>query len=172
MAEKKRNTPVPGEPAAKTLGQVLADTRTNKGLSTEEVVTETRIPPHYLKMLESNSFSMISDQLYLLPFLRRYATFLGLDPEETASRFVHDVQRAEASATRMQEPIEMTASKGIRWSEILVALIIFAAIIVAGAFAWRAYGGRLMRLVSPPVRSEESPSTVVPNPTNDPATPR
>ncbi|HEY6420203.1 MAG TPA: helix-turn-helix domain-containing protein [Candidatus Binataceae bacterium] len=166
MAEKKRNPPAPREPAEKTLGQVLADTRMNKGFSPEEVVTQTRIPPHYVKMLESNSYSMISDQLYLLPFLRRYAAFLELDPEEIASRFVHDVQRSESSATRMQEPIEMTGKKGIRWSEMLVAALIFAAILLAGDLAWRAYGGKVMRMVTPP--SDIPASSVVPNPPANP----
>jgi cytoskeletal protein RodZ len=58
-------------------------------------------------MLESSDYSQISDQLYLVPFLRRYATFLELDPEEMAIRFVREVQRADSSppGVRMSEPL-------------------------------------------------------------------
>ena len=46
-------------------------------------------------MIERSDYGLISDQLYLMPFLRRYAAFLDLDGEEVAMRFVREVQRAE-----------------------------------------------------------------------------
>jgi cytoskeletal protein RodZ len=95
-------TEKPNDPS---LGSFLATTRERRGITRDGVVTETRIPAHYIGMIESDNYSAISDQLYLLPFIRRYANFLGLDSDEIAIRFVRDMQRAESSVVRMSEPI-------------------------------------------------------------------
>ena len=90
-----------------TLGKLLTEARKNGGFTSEQVAAETHIPPHYIKAIENDDYAMISDQLYLLPFLRRYAAFIGLDPEDVASRFVREVQKAESSAAKPSEPIPM-----------------------------------------------------------------
>ena len=116
-----------------SLGKFLKGARERRAVSREKVVQETRIPDHYLRMLENNDYSLISDQLYLLPFLRRYAIFLQLDPEETAMRFVREVQRAEnnPSLVRMDEPLEMDRHKGRSW--VGVAIVVTALIVVIAA---------------------------------------
>lgn len=147
----------------KSLGQVIIEARKRRGLSPEEVVRETRIPAHYVKMIESDTGTLISDQLYLLPFLRRYATFLGLDAEEIASRFVHDVQRAETSVTRMQEPIRMVdRGRGSRWTRVFFIVIIGASVLLALELLWNNYDD-VKRLVSPSSQPEKNqPSAVAP----------
>ena len=90
-----------------SLGQFLTAARKSGGYTPEQVAAETHIPPHYIKAIETDDYGLISDQLYLLPFVRRYAAFIGLDPEDVASRFVHDVQRAENTAAKTSEPIPM-----------------------------------------------------------------
>lgn len=82
------------EPQA-SFGMFLLGARERRGVKREEAAHATRIPVHYLRMLESNDYAMIADQLYLLPFLRRYADYLELDSEEVAIRFVREVQRSE-----------------------------------------------------------------------------
>jgi cytoskeleton protein RodZ len=133
----------------KTLGQLIGEARKRRGLSPEEVVRETRIPAHYVKMIESDTGALISDQLYLLPFLRRYAAFLGLDAEEIASRFVHDVQRAETNVTRMSEPIRMVEKKeGSRWIRVFFIVILGASAVLAAYLLWNNYDD-LKRMVLP-----------------------
>jgi len=88
---------VPGEEIDESLGAFLIGAREGRGLTAEDVVRETRLPHHYLRMMETNDYSEISDQLYLVPFLRRYATFLELDQEDVAMRFIREVQRADSS---------------------------------------------------------------------------
>ena len=114
MSEKTAEAPAtastpskPVENADATLGSILSVARERSGSTRPAAAQKTRIPEHYLKMLESSDYSKISDQLYLVPFLRRYATFLELDPEEMAIRFVRDVQRADSTppGVRMAEPL-------------------------------------------------------------------
>ncbi|MGA2410596.1 MAG: helix-turn-helix domain-containing protein [Candidatus Binataceae bacterium] len=78
-----------------TLGMYLIASRERLGVKREDAARDTRIPANYVRMMESNDYSMIADQLYMLPFLRRYADYLELDSEEVAIRFVREVQRSE-----------------------------------------------------------------------------
>ena len=78
-----------------TLGELMTATREKTGLTREEVAAETHIPAYYVRMIESDSYDAIPDQLYLLPFFRRYAIFLGLDAQKIVSRFLIDFEKAE-----------------------------------------------------------------------------
>jgi cytoskeletal protein RodZ len=91
-----------------SLGELLIGARQRRGLSREAVVAETHIPAHYVQMLEDDDYRRICDQLYLLPFLRKYSSFLDIDQDETAMRLLQEVQRIEncPSAVRMDEPVE------------------------------------------------------------------
>ncbi len=119
-----------------SLGNFLIEARKQRGLSADEVVQRTRVPAHYVRMIENDDYKLIADQLYLLPFLRRYADFLGLDSEEVATRFIREVQRADGNASRMSEPIPVVESGGRRkWIIPAVAAVAIAAAIVVAYFA-------------------------------------
>jgi cytoskeletal protein RodZ len=126
-----------------SLGGYLAKVREGRGCSMDEAVAGTPIPKHYLRMIESNDYSAISDQLYVLPFLRRYALFLALDPEEVAMRFVREVQRADnAPLTRAIEPIAMDRAASRTWSRpALLAGGLIAVMIVAWVVQARHHRG-------------------------------
>ncbi|HJU09865.1 MAG TPA: helix-turn-helix domain-containing protein [Candidatus Binataceae bacterium] len=120
-----------------SLGESLIAARQRRGLSREAAVVETHIPAHYVQMLEDDDYCRISDQLYLLPFLRKYASFLEMDQDETAMRLLREVQRAESnpSPARLDEPIAAVHRKRRRnWGKPvmfggLVAIIIGAYIV-------------------------------------------
>ncbi|MGC1341081.1 MAG: helix-turn-helix transcriptional regulator [Candidatus Binataceae bacterium] len=145
--EKPESSAKPSGPASPsradaTLGQYLTEARQSRGFTPEQVVAETRIPAHYVRAIESDDYATVSDELYLLPFLRRYATYVGLDPEEVASRFVRDVQRAENNpAARIAEPISMVTStrerKPPRGRPVATTLLIAALVVLAVALYLR-----------------------------------
>ena len=140
-----------------SLGKIMSTARENRGLSREQAAKSSNIPGYYLTMIESDDYSSIADQLYLLPFLRRYATFVGLEPEEVASRFIRDVQRADMNPGRASEPIVMIADrKTFPWSTVLLT---GGATIVIVAIAWFGYRHFALRksamiVVSPPVAEQ------------------
>ena len=120
-----------GAESEPSLGKTLSAARERRGVSRADVVLETRIPAHYIEMIESSDYGLISDQLYLMPFLRRYAAFLNLDGEEVAMRFVREVQRAEgASAPRMSEPFALHYRKRTPWGRVALVIILLSAIVV------------------------------------------
>ncbi len=148
MADKKSKNKSPDiDPGASpaepelSLGKIVTEARERKGLTREQVVLEAHLPAHYVKMIETDSYGLISDQLYLVPFLRRYAAFLGLDAEDVASRFVRDVQHAEANVVRISQEITMVKSgrrsgAGRRFA--LYTLVIVVLILLAD-FAYRRF---------------------------------
>jgi cytoskeletal protein RodZ len=126
-------------------------------------------------MIETDNYDLISDQLYLVPFLRRYATFLGLDAEEIASRFVSDVQHAEANVVRISQEITMVAKRPGVTSQIAFVVLIVAVLVLVADFAWR----RIVEHEAPTVAPVASPAAmataaesnaVAPNETLAPAT--
>src|SRR6266478_1158151 len=95
VAEKFTLGIEPEDSPRQTLGELMTRTRERTGLSREEVAAETHIPAYYVRMIESDSYDAIPDQLYLLPFFRRYAIFLGLDAQKVVARFIVDFEKAE-----------------------------------------------------------------------------
>ena len=123
---------VADKPSDSNLGAFLSTARERRGVTRDEVVKETRIPANYIAMIESDNYGAISDQLYMLPFIRRYAEFLGLDSEEIGIRFVREVQRAESNVVKMSQPIgDRRQRRGHpgRWALTLLALGIMAAVL-------------------------------------------
>jgi cytoskeletal protein RodZ len=101
------DTPVQheGEDMA-VVADLLKRAREEKGMSLKDAELATRVPSHYLQILEGGGDSrLLADVLYLIPFLRTYSVFLGLDPAETIPQFLVGVQRGEApSNIRIPQP--------------------------------------------------------------------
>jgi transcriptional regulator with XRE-family HTH domain len=128
--------PAAADPPPVTLGNYLAAIRERRGVSREQMAGESHIPAHYVRMIESSDYSMIADQLYMVPFIRRYAAFLDLDPEEIAMRFVREVQRADSvPQPRLDQPLNADVRKrgGRRGGLLVVA----ALLIVAGLYFYQ-----------------------------------
>ncbi|MGE0822226.1 MAG: helix-turn-helix domain-containing protein [Candidatus Binatia bacterium] len=83
---------------------LLRQAREARGVSLEEIETTTRIPMKYLQALEGTEKNgLLADEMYLIPFLRTYANFLGIDPNQAVTRFLAEVQHQEAMNTSMPE---------------------------------------------------------------------
>ena len=64
------------------LGETLRRARTAKGITVEDAERVTRIPRKYLEALELENFGILPAPVYARGFLRSYASFLGLEPNE------------------------------------------------------------------------------------------
>lgn len=154
-----------GAESEPSLGKTLAAARERRGVSRADVVREARIPAHYLEMIESSDYGLISDQLYLMPFLRRYATFLNLDGEEVAMRFVREVQHAEGAAPRMSEPFALHDRKRTPWGRVAAVIIVLSAIVVLYIIASGHHRGEFgFHQVAPPPPVSSAPAAVAPAP--------
>jgi hypothetical protein len=80
------------------LGERLRAAREEKELTLEAVAEAIRIPLNYLQALEDESFGAFTSELHARGFLRNYASFLGLDPEEVVD--LYDQVRGNPTARR------------------------------------------------------------------------
>ena len=65
-----------------SLGRKLREARENHNYNLEQVARDTNISKGYLEALEEENFGVIPGDTYVLGFLRNYAEYLGLNPEE------------------------------------------------------------------------------------------
>ncbi len=85
----------------KKLGDKLRKARESKGYSLREVSEKTHMSPKFLEALEEEDFSSFSSETYILGFLRNYAEFLNLDPEEIIKEYKG--LRLQNSASPLEE---------------------------------------------------------------------
>jgi len=64
-----------------TLGETLAAKRGERGPTTEQAASATRIRAHYLSGLDASDLDRLAAAVYAQGHLRTYALCLGLDPE-------------------------------------------------------------------------------------------
>jgi len=70
-----------------SLGEQFRAAREARGLTLSEVSEQIRIRSVYLSEIEAENWSAIGAPVYIRGFLRTYARFLGLDPEEAVGEF-------------------------------------------------------------------------------------
>lgn len=85
------------------LGEELQEEREAKGLSRDDVQQSLNIPVHYLEAMEVVESPLVADSFYVVPFLRRYAEFLGKDPATCVARYLADEVRKEKQPTPRTE---------------------------------------------------------------------
>jgi len=69
------------------LGQILEEARQAKGLTLEQVESETHMRVKFLQALEQGQTDAFPTPLQMRGFLRNYARYLGLDPEPLLERY-------------------------------------------------------------------------------------
>src|SRR5581483_187793 len=69
------------------LGERFRAAREERGLTLSEVGEQLRIRSVYLAAIEEENWKAIGAPVYIRGFLRTYARFLGLEPEEAVSQF-------------------------------------------------------------------------------------
>jgi len=80
------------------LGLVLIRAREARGLTLEDAERDTRISRRYLQALEAEQFEVIPAPVYARGFLRSYASYLGLDPQQVLALFPRDEDASYASS--------------------------------------------------------------------------
>lgn len=101
-----------------TLGVRLRQTREAKGSTLEQAEIATRIRPRFLEALEAGDFSAFpGGEVQVRGFLRIYARYLDLPPDEVLARYdieVHGVETAPPGApakTQSAPPVRPTTRR-------------------------------------------------------------
>jgi cytoskeletal protein RodZ len=119
-----------GEVMGEEVASMLKHAREGKGLSLKEAQAGAHVPAHYLQILEGEGDPrLLADVLYLIPFLRTYSIFLGLDPAETVVQFLASVQKGD---TLGSPPLPKPA----RFSSRTLLVILIVVGLIALSFLW------------------------------------
>jgi cytoskeleton protein RodZ len=88
-----------------SVGQKLRETREQHNFSLEQVARDTHISKQFLEALETEQFSAIPGETYIIGFLRNYAEYLSLNPEEIVSLYKNiQIQEQPLPMTELLEP--------------------------------------------------------------------
>jgi cytoskeleton protein RodZ len=91
-----------------SLGAWLAAAREAQGRSLADAEKATRIRRRFLEAIESGQWNQLPSEIVGRGFLRNYARFLGLDPDEAYGRLSGAVQAVAAEPV----PVEESAQEG------------------------------------------------------------
>lgn len=126
-----------GDPAP--FGQELRHEREMREISIREISDTTKISSRFLEAIEAGDFSSLPAPVFTRGFIREYASYLGIEPEEIVDRYMRLVareeERLESEEAEMRERISgrfAIANVGPGWKFIvfaLLAVVILAAII-------------------------------------------
>jgi len=110
------------------IAETLRSAREERGLSLEQAAQQAGIPLQYLRLLEgeANVRVGVSDELYLIPFFRKYAGFVGIDAEGLLPEFLGMVQQIPGEAS---PPIRLDYRP--RWSFLWKPVAVLATIALA-----------------------------------------
>jgi cytoskeleton protein RodZ len=135
-----------------SLGQKLRDAREQHNFSLEQVARDTHISKHYLEALEEESFTSIPGETYIIGFLRNYAEYLSLNPEEIVTLYKNiRIQEQPLPMTELLERPRSAAS-----SRILILLLVILAVLGAGGFLLYRFVIASPRAPAPPTAAQES----------------
>jgi cytoskeleton protein RodZ len=154
------------------LGERFRAARESRGLSLSDVSEQIRIRSVYLAAIEEENWSAIGAPVYVRGFLRTYARFLGLDPEEVVAAFNSGSpsaappppasDRSARSAPALATTGEEQASRGapLVWAAAVVAVLLVAFVV---------YNELTMRRLAAPGPIAAASASASPLPSNSPA---
>lgn len=110
------------------IAETLRSAREERGLSPEQAAQQAGVPLQYLRLLEgeTNVRVGVSDELYLIPFFRKYASFVGIDAEGLLPEFLGLVQQIPGEGS---PPIRLDYRR--RWTFLWKPFAVLATIAVA-----------------------------------------
>lgn len=113
-----------------SVGQKLRETREQHNFSLEQVARDTHISKQYLEALEQEQFSTIPGETYIIGFLRNYAEYLSLNPEEIVTLYKNiQIQEQPLPMTELLEPAGPKAPP-----RIFILLVVVLAVLGAGGY--------------------------------------
>jgi cytoskeleton protein RodZ len=160
------------------LGDLLRRTREEKGLSLDQAMEATRIRKEFLQALEEEDLDRLPAPVYVKGFLRNYASFLGLNPQDVLSLLPTPEDTTPSTptapvASMLDQPLEPASLRRL-WP--LAALLLVIALVVAAWWVYPRYFGGALPLARPTATptsaaaptltvAESSPTAVIPTAT-------
>jgi len=145
----------------KRIGDLLRERREAKGITVEEAAQVTRIGKNYLNALEDEAYERLPSQAYAKGFLRVYAKYLGLSPDELIA-ILDNVENVPMESVNERPTPEHRRSERRVGRNKMPWLFLAVSAVVAIIISW--YVMMLDKRENPPVarQQESSPQALVP----------
>ncbi|HKF84424.1 MAG TPA: helix-turn-helix domain-containing protein [Candidatus Limnocylindrales bacterium] len=143
-----------------TLPERLLEAREHKGVDVYRAERDTKIRARYLQALEAGEYAELPGAVYTKGFLRNYALYLGLDPDDVIRQWRHE--RGDSAVPNepvLAVPRPLAAPRrALTFSPVIVVGALLTVLI--GVFAVY-IGIQLVRFAKPPTLEVTSPATAV-----------
>jgi cytoskeletal protein RodZ len=137
------------------LPERLYAARERKGVDLYRAERDTKIRARYLAALERGEYRELPGDVYTKGFLRNYALYLGLDPEEVVGQWRRERGDAPAQKTVLTVPRPIAQPRaGLQFSPGIVVAALLT-ILIAGVAVW--LGVQVQRFAKPPTLTMTSP---------------
>ena len=127
-------------PALPSFCAELREARQRGGYSVADAAHVLRIQEHYLEALEEGRFDQIPGTTYTIGFLRSYAGFLGLDPDEIIDAYKRE-QGLDKKEQRLAFPSPTDSSPKPKFWLILLVLVLAG--LAYGGWQYQSTGGQI-----------------------------
>lgn len=93
MPENEQTAAPPPPPAS--FGEEMRRQREIRGISLKEIADSTKISKRYLEAIEKDAYGTLPAPVFTRGFVREYARYLGLNPDEAVNRYLQYRQELE-----------------------------------------------------------------------------
>ena len=145
------------------LGRLLRETREALGLTLEEIEHTIHIRAYHLRSLENGEINSLPSPVQSRGFLRNYAEFLGLEPDEILLRYAEGIQTRTIRNSRETDITPGAQTKKVRFSlppwlssDLLLTILMIAVLVAA------VVGGGVQMLQAAQPDEEYEAETAVP----------
>src|SRR5512143_998827 len=150
---------IASEPAP-SLPERLYAARERKGVDLYRAERDTKIRVRYLAALERGEYAELPGAVYTKGFLRNYALYLGLDPEDVIRQW----KRERGDAVVPAEPVLaipkplVAPRQGLTFSPVVIVAALLTVLIAVFAVY---IGVQLVRFAKPPTLAVTNPAQAV-----------
>jgi cytoskeletal protein RodZ len=159
-ARSATNRPAPDLEPVTGLGERLLAARERKGVDLYRAERDTKIRARYLGALERGEYRELPGSVYTKGFLRNYALYLGLDPDEILLQWRREKGEGKVDdSPSIVLPRPLTAPRqGLTFSPAIVVAALMTVVLVL----FIGYlGVQLLRFAKPPTISVTDPDSAV-----------
>jgi cytoskeletal protein RodZ len=107
-------------------GRYLQVQRELRGLPLDEVARQTKIPPTLVAALETGQSERFPERIFVLNYIRSYASAVGLSPDDAVNRF-HEIP--ESPKAEHFDPKALEVDRRARASTVMWATIAAVAVL-------------------------------------------
>ncbi|HEY1168349.1 MAG TPA: helix-turn-helix domain-containing protein, partial [Candidatus Limnocylindrales bacterium] len=128
-----------GRDGRSPVGERLRDARERRGVDLYRAERDTKIRAKFLAAIEEGEFTDLPGDVYTRGFLRNYATYLELDPDEIEEAWRQEAGEIRPLMPTIVGPQPLTVLRRITFERrhLVIALVVLIVVVVGGYFGYQ-----------------------------------